>query len=184
VPGEELPQERASGHIPEALIPALGPILEQIGPLTERIRDYYRKLETISKEHYPHQTEHLCQVEGVGALTALIFVMTVEDAGRFTMTRTVGAYDLGLVPATDQSGDRDPQKRISKEGDQMLRQHLVGSAHCILGSFGSDSDPRRYGEKIAPRGGKGTFCEGRLSTPASLGPLLPRLPSGPRSSRR
>ena len=60
-------------------------------------------------------------IEGVGALTALTFVLTLEDPCRFAKSRTVGAYSLGLVPATDQSGDRDPhEKRISKEGDEML----------------------------------------------------------------
>ena len=53
--------KRASEHIPEALWPALGPILEQIGSLTERIHDYDRKLETISKETYP-ETELLRQM--------------------------------------------------------------------------------------------------------------------------
>jgi transposase len=144
--------KRASEHIPEALRPALGPILEVIASLTERIRDYERELETISKEHYP-ETELLRQVEGVGTLTALTFVLTVEDPYRFERSRSVGAY-LGLVPASDRSGDRDPQKRISKEGDQMLRKLLVGSAHYILGPFGHDSDLKRHGEKIASRGGK------------------------------
>jgi transposase len=116
--------KRASEHIPEALLPALGPILEQIGSLTERIRDYERQLEAISKEHYP-ETELLRQVEGVGGLTALTFVLTLEDPYRFERSRSVGAY-LGLVPATERSGERDPQRRISKEGDQMLRKLLVG----------------------------------------------------------
>jgi transposase len=98
---------------------ALGPILEQIGSLTERIRDYDRKLEVISKEHYP-ETDLLRQVEGVGTLTALTFVLTLEDPYRFERSRSVGAY-LGLVPARDHSGDRDPrEKRISKEGDEMF----------------------------------------------------------------
>jgi transposase len=113
-------------HIPKALRPALGPILEQIGSLTERIREYERQLETISKAHYP-ETELLRQVEGIGPLTALTFVLTVEDPYRFEKSRSVGAY-LGLVPATDQSEDRGPQKRISKEGDELLRKLLVGSA--------------------------------------------------------
>ena len=65
----------------------------------------------------------------------------------------MGAY-LGLMPASDRSGDRDPQKRISKEGDQMLRKLLVSGAHYVLGPFGSDSDLRRHGEKITSRGGK------------------------------
>ena len=110
--------KRAAEHIPEALRPALGPILEQIGSLTERILGYERQLEAACREHYP-ETDLLRQVEGVGALTALTFVLTLEDPERFAKSRTVGAY-LGLVPATDQSGDRDPQKRISKEGDEML----------------------------------------------------------------
>jgi transposase len=150
---------KAANHIPEALLPALGPILEQIGSLTERIRDYERKLEAISKERY-QETELLRQVEGIGPLTALTFVLTLEDPYRFAKSRSVGAY-LGLVPATDQSGDRDPQKRISKEGDEMLRKLLVSSAHYILGPFGSDSDLRRHGEKIASRGGKNAKSERR-----------------------
>jgi transposase len=100
--------KRASEHIPEALLPALGPILEQIGSLTERIRDYDRKLETVCEEHYP-ETQLLRQVEGIGALTALTFVLTLEDPHRFKKSRSVGAY-LGLVPATDRSGERDPPK--------------------------------------------------------------------------
>src|SRR5215216_3616982 len=109
---------RASEHIPQALLPALGPILETIGSLTQLIREYERQLEAISKEHYP-ETDLLRQVEGIGPLTALTFVLTLGDPYRFEKSRSAGAY-LGLVPATAKSGDRDPQKRISKEGDEML----------------------------------------------------------------
>ena len=144
--------KRAQEHIPEALRPALEPVLEQIASLTERIRDYERQLETISKEHDP-ETELLRQVERIGPLTALTFVLTLEDPYRFERSRSVGAY-LGLVPATERSGERDPQRRISKEGEEMLRKLLVGSANYVLGPFGSDSDLRRHGQKIASRGGK------------------------------
>ena len=164
---------RAPEHIPEALLPALGPIVEQIGSLTERIRQYDRQLETIAKERYP-ETELLRQVEGVGPLTALTFVLTLEDPYRFEKSRSVGAY-LGLVPARDQSGDRDPQKRISKEGDEMLRKLLVGSAHYILGPFGSDSDLRRHGEKIASRGGKNAKKRAAVAVARKLCVLLHRL---------
>jgi transposase len=165
--------KRAQEHVPEALSPALGPILEQIGSLTERIRDYDRKLETISKESYP-ETDLLRQVEGIGPLTALAFVLTLEDPYRFERSRSVGAY-LGLVPARDQSGDRDPQKRISKEGDEMLRKLLVGSAHYILGPFGSDSDLRRHGQKIATRGGKNAKKRAAVAVARKLSVLLHRL---------
>jgi transposase len=164
---------KAPEHIPAALRPALGSILEQIGSLTQRIRDYGRQLEEISKEHYP-ETDLLRQVEGIGALTALTFVLTLEDPYRFEKSRSVGAY-LGLVPARDQSGDSDPQKRISKEGDEMLRKLLVGSAHYILGPFGSDSDLRRHGEKIASRGGKNAKKRAAVAVARKLAVLLHRL---------
>ena len=57
---------------------------------------------------------------GVGALTSLTFVLTLqEDPRRFAKSRAVGAY-LGLVPGKNQSGESDPGKRISGEGDEML----------------------------------------------------------------
>jgi transposase len=164
---------KAPEHIPEALWPAVEPILETIGSLTERIREYDRQLEMICQEHYP-ETDLLRQVEGVGALTALTFVLTLEDPYRFAKSRTVGAY-LGLVPARDQSGDRDPQKHISKEGDEMLRRLLVGSAHYILGPFGSDSDLRRHGEKIASRGAKNAKKRAAVAIARKLSVLLHRL---------
>jgi transposase len=166
--------KRAPGHIPEALFPALGPVLETIGSLTQRIRDYERQLEAIAKERYPQETELLRQVEGVGPLTALTFVLTLEDPYRFEKSRCVGAY-LGLVPASDKSGDRDPQKRISKEGDEMLRKLLVSSAHYILGPFGGDSDLRRHGEKIASRGAKNAKKRAAVAVARKLCVLLHRL---------
>jgi transposase len=162
--------KRAPEHIPEALLPALGPVLEQIGSLRQRIREYDLKLETLSEEHYP-QTHLLRQVEGIGPLTALTFVLTVEDPSRFAKSRSVGAY-LGLVPARDQSGERDPQKRISKEGDEMLRKLLVSGAHYILGPFGNDSDLRRHGEKIASRGGKNAKKRAVVAVARKLAVLL------------
>jgi transposase len=116
----------------------------------------------------------LRQVEGIGPLTALTFVLTLEDPYRFEKSRSVGAY-LGLVPATDRSGERDPQKRISKEGDEMLRRLLVGSAHYVLGPFGSDSDLRRHGQKIASRGGKNSKKRAVVAVARKLSVLLHRL---------
>ena len=114
------------------------------------------------------------QVEGIGPLTALTFVLTLEDPHRFEKSRSVGAY-LGLVPATDRSGERDPHKRISKEGDEMLRRLLVGSANYVLGPFGSDSDLRRHGEKIASRGAKNAKKRAAVAVARKLAVLLHRL---------
>jgi transposase len=139
--------KKVAACIPKELQPALEPLLETIASLSTHIHHYDRELEALAQEHYP-ETRLLRQVQGVGTLTALTFVLTLEDPGRFEESRQVGAY-LGLVPGKDHSGERDPQKRISKEGDEMLRRLLVGSAHYILGPFAQDSDLRRHGLKIA-----------------------------------
>jgi transposase len=84
---------KVAEEIPQALRAALAPILQIIASLTERIRDYDRKLEKLAGEHYP-QTELLRQVVGVGTLTALTFVLSLEDPRRFAKSRVVGAYSL------------------------------------------------------------------------------------------
>jgi transposase len=159
--------------VPEALVPALEPILEVIASLSARIRDYDRELEALAEEFYP-ETNLLRQVRGVGALTALVFVLSLEDPARFENSRTVGAY-LGLVPGKSQSGERDPQQRISKQGDEMLRRLLVTSAHYVLGPFGEDSDLRRHGLKICERGGKSAKKRAVVAVARKLSVLLHRL---------
>ena len=144
--------KKVAEGMPESLKPSLAPILETIGELSARIGEYDRKLEALAEGFYP-QTRLLRQVQGTGPLTALAFVLILEDPMRFASGRAVGAY-AGLVPGKDQSGESDPQRRISRHGNELLRRLLVGCAHYILGPFGEDSDLRRHGEKIAHRGGK------------------------------
>ena len=149
------------------------PVLKTIASLTELIREYDRTLEGVADELYP-ETKLLRQVHGVGALTALAFVLTLEDAFRFAKSRQVGPY-LGLVPAIDQSGSSDPQKRISKHGNELTRKLLVNCAHYILGPFGEDSDLRRHGEEIAGRGGKNAKKRAVVAVARKLSVLLHRL---------
>ena len=73
-----------------------------------------QRLETVAATHYP-ETRQLRQVGGVGLLTALCYVLTIEDPARFPQSRAVGAY-LGLCPREDQSGTRQPQLRITNAG--------------------------------------------------------------------
>jgi transposase len=164
---------RVAEHLPQELAPALEPILKIIASLSERIRDYDRQLEGVAEESYP-ETKLLRQVHGVGVLTALTFVLTLEDPSRFAKSREVGAY-LGLVPASDQSGGSDPEKHISKHGNKMMRKLLVGSAHYILGPFGEDCDLRRHGERIASRGGKNAKKRAVVAVARKLSVLLHRL---------
>ena len=159
--------------IPERLNPALRPMLEQIESLTERIKKYDKLVDALAAKKYP-ETGALQQVKGVGALTSLAFVLTIENPDRFQKSRDVGPY-LGLVPKQDESGESSPQLRITKTGDTMVRRLLVSSGHYILGPFGEDCDLRRYGEKIAARGGKNAKKRAVVAVARKLGVLLHRL---------
>jgi transposase len=144
--------KKAQALIPESLRPALEPLLETIQQLTRQILQYDRKIEQVAKQRYP-DTERLSQVPGVGSLTSMGYVLTLEDPTRFKESRAVGSY-LGLRPRQKDSGSREPQLRITKAGDEFVRRLLVGCAHYILGPFGPDSDLRRWGLALAKRGGK------------------------------
>jgi transposase len=156
--------------IDASLEPALRPLLELLGEITATIGAYDKQIESMSRECYP-QTELLTQVKGVGTLSALTFVLVIGDPRRFKDARKAGAY-LGLVPRRDQSGDKDPQLRISKTGDRMMRTLLVQCAHHILGRFGQDCDLRRFGERIAARGGKSAKKRAVVATARKLAVLL------------
>ncbi len=86
-------------------------------------------------------------------LTALTYVLTIEDPRRFASSRDVGPY-LGLVPRRRDCGDRTSQLGISTAGDPHLQRLLVGCAHHILGPFGPDYDLRRWGERHEALGAK------------------------------
>lgn len=156
--------------IPEALKGALAPLLQQIQSLTEEIARYDRHVEQLCSKSYP-ETELLRKVRGVGALTSLAYVLVIENPARFSKSRRVGAY-LGLRPGRSQSGDRDPQQRITKTGDRMLRRLLVSSAQYIMGPFGEDCDLRRWGMKLCERGGKNAKKRAVVAVARKLAVLL------------
>lgn len=138
--------------IPKELLPALEPLVDIIAQLNKTIKNYDKQIEILCQKAYP-ETELLRSVNGVGPVTALSFVLTLESPERFATSRAVPAY-LGLTPGKNQSGASDPQQRITKAGNAYLRRLLVGCAQYILGHFGKDCELRRFGQRIAARGGK------------------------------
>ncbi len=164
---------KAAAGVPLELRGALGPLLDLIATLTHAIRGMERQLERVARERYP-ETARLRQPRGVGLLTALCYVLTLEDPGRFRQSRAVGPY-LGLCPRRDQSGGRDAQLRITQRGDAMLRRLLVSGAQYILGPFGPDTDLRRWGLRLAERGGKNAKKRAVVAVARKLAMLLHRL---------
>jgi transposase len=162
----------AAQHVPVELSAALRPMLTLVASLTQQIAAMERTLETVAAR-YP-ETQRLRQVAGVGPLIALCYVLTLEDPHRFTRSRAVGAY-LGLCPRQRDSGAVHPQLRITKCGDPMLRRLLVNGAHYILGPFGPDCDLRRWGLRLAARGGTNAKKRAVVAVARKLAALLHRL---------
>jgi transposase len=152
---------------------ALDPLLAEIESLNERIAEYDRRIEQIAKDVYP-EVARLKQVKGVGPLIALTYVLTLDDPYRFRRSRDAGCF-LGLRPGRRNSGMSEPQLHISKEGDRYLRTLLVQGAHYVLGPFGQDSDLRRWGLKLAERGGRNAKKRAVVAVARKLAVLLHKL---------
>ena len=150
---------------------ALEPLLLAIEGLNEQIHTYDRQIERMAKEHPAVET--LKQVDGVGTLIALSYVLTIEDPHRFRRSREVGCF-FGLRPGRRNSGHSQPQMHISKEGDRYLWTLMVQAAHHILGPFGKDCDLRRWGLKLAERGGKNAKKRAIVAVARKLSVLLHR----------
>lgn len=162
----------ARSEVPQTLKPALEPLFELLGSIEQQIRAQEKALEEVAKR-YP-EVAQMTQPKGVGLLTAMVFMLTVEDKTRFESSRAAGAF-LGMVPRKDQSGTSDKQLSITKAGDPFVRKLLVNSANYILGPFGEDSDLRRWGLKLAERGGKNARKRAKVAVARKLAVLMHRL---------
>ena len=127
------------------------PLFDALEDVRRRIAQYDAQIEQLQRK-YPAAIR-LQQIAGVGPLISLTFVLTLDDRERFTKSRQIGSY-LGLRPRQRDSGEQQPQLRITKAGDRYLRSLLIQGAQYILGRFGPDTDLKRWGLKLAARGGK------------------------------
>jgi transposase len=165
---------RKSGeHLPEELHDTIKPILLIIEQITLQINEFDQQVERISSERYP-ETGLLRAIKGVGPLTALAFVLIIEDPTRFDKSRQVGSF-LGLTPRRDQSGGLDKQLRITKAGNPYLRRLLVSASQYILGPFGEDCNLKRFGLRLAARGGKNAKRRAVVAVARKMAVLLHRL---------
>ena len=178
--GERLPAcsadcfaKRCEQYVPTELWPALQCVFITIAQVCEQIRELDNKIVQLCQHQYS-ETQRLQQVPGVGPVTALCYILTIEDPSRFSKSRQAGPF-LGLTPRRDQSGKVDKQLHISKAGNKYLRKLLVGSAHYILGPFGPDTNLRRHGLAIAARGGKNAKKRAAVAVARKLAVLLHRL---------
>jgi transposase len=170
--------EVVKDQIPESLKPALSGLLSTVDHVNEQIYGYDCQIRHLCETRYREATGRLLQVRGVGPVTSLSFVLTIEDENRFDRSREVGPY-LGLIPRKRQSGNSDPHLGITKAGDEMVRRLLVNCAHYMLGVHGGDSDLRRWGLGIVraaqSRGKPGARKLAAAAVARKLAVLLHRL---------
>jgi transposase len=164
---------KAAMCVPDELKLSLTPLLETISHLNKQIYSLDKAIESTALNRYP-ETNRLRQVSGVGPITALQYVLTIGDPGRFTHSRDVPAY-LGLTPRRHQSGSIEQQLRISKAGNKQLRSLLVQCAQYLLGRFGPDSDLKRWGTRMFERGGRNSKKRAIVAVARKLAVLLHRL---------
>jgi len=134
--------ERA--RLPEELKDVVTPLVESIRALSEQIEAQNDWVEEAASA-YP-EVEHFKEIDGIGTLTALAFVLCIEDPARFANSRRVGAY-LGFRPKVRQSCTDPRMGSISKEGDAGMRRLLVQCAHGVLRSR-SNSELREFGMRL------------------------------------
>ena len=161
-------------HLRPAIREQIERLLRMVEELTAEIERCDEELKKISAERCGQETAQLQQVKGVGPITALTFVLTLEDPERFERSRDVGCF-VGLRPKSRQSGDSEPEMRISKEGDPYLRTLLVQCSQYILSRRGPDTDLKRWGLQIAAKGKKKAKRRAVVAVARKLAVLLHRL---------
>jgi transposase len=141
-------EELITGHaMLEAVIGAM--LTARAGLHTEFMRLHRRVLAIVRADRV---CRRLMTVPGVGALVAVTFKVTVDDPGRFTSSKAVGAH-FGLTPKRYQSGETDVTGGISKVGDAMVRTALYEAANVLLSRTTRFSTLKRWAMAVAQRRG-------------------------------
>jgi transposase len=145
--------KKALEGCPAELLESIKPLLRIVEHLTQEIRRYDKLIAKKVQEQYPN-TGSILTIPGVGPLTALTFVLLLNnDPDRFSKSRDLGCY-FGLQPKQQDSGKHVSQLGITKAGDNLMRKLAVQCAHFMLGRFGKDTALKRWGLALSVRGGK------------------------------
>ena len=163
---------KAKPLLPAELAELIGPMVNQVQALNQQIDQLDQQVEGLV-QRYP-EIRTLRTVPGVGPLVAATYVLRLNGANAVPHSRSAGAF-LGLGPGKKQSGDSDPQCKITRAGNPYLRSLLVQSAHYLLGHFGPDSALRRWGLKLAASGGKRGKKRALVAVARKLAVILHRL---------
>lgn len=132
------------------LVAAVRPLLEARKSIELQVDDLDRKVMRLARNNA--QVRRFMTAPGVGPITALCFLATIDDPTRFKRSRSVGAY-VGLTTRRYASGEVDWTGRISKCGDKMLRSYLYEAANVLLTRVAKWAALKAWGIRLAKRSG-------------------------------
>ena len=107
----------------------VGPLLKAREAIAQQIKALDQKTMRLARNNA--QVRRFMTAPGVGPITALCYLATIDDPARFKKSSSVGAY-AGLTTRRYASGETDWTGRISKCGDKMLRSYLYEAANVLL----------------------------------------------------
>jgi transposase len=160
---------RAACNREDVLYIAVSALLDTLASVEGQIAGLDKQVRSLAQKRKP--CWHLMSVPGIGPITALAFVTTIEDPHRFGSNRCVASY-LGLTPKRYQSGERDVSLSISRQGDEMVRHYLYEAANCLLTTVTGASALKSWGLKLVKRCGA---KRARVAVARKLAVLLLRL---------
>jgi len=132
------------------LMAAVRPLLAARNAIEQQVDDLDRKVMRLARNNA--QARRFMTAPGIGPITALCFLATIDDPTRFKRSRSVGAY-VGLTTRRYASGEIDWTGRISKCGDKMLRSYLYEAANVLLTRVAKWSTLKSWGVRLAKRSG-------------------------------
>ena len=134
-------------ELPEPWRTTLATSLDMVDDRDARIASCAADLRALGADHA--SIPLLLTVPGVGWVLAYTIASEIGDIGRFASPKKLTGY-TGLCPRVYQSGETDSHGRISKEGDGLLRWHLVEAANVLL-TRGQDCALKRWGQRLEQR---------------------------------
>jgi transposase len=151
------------------LAAAVEPLLKAREAVEKQIADLDRKVMKLAR--YNVQARRFMKVPGIGPITALCYLATIDDPTRFKRSRSVGAY-VGLTSRRYASGEIDWTGRISKCGDGMLRSYLFEAAGVLRTRVEKWSVLKAWGMRVAKRSGLG---KAKVAVARKLAVILHRM---------
>ena len=125
--------------------------LRTLAVVIEEVKAADKQLRTLAGEH--EVCRRLMRIPGIGPVTALRFVATIDEPGRFATAHRVQSY-LGLTPGEHSSSERERRTGITKAGPMELRRTLIQAAWATMCLVRTSHPMIDWARRLAERRGR------------------------------